>query len=80
MTKIQLLEDAYYVGTNAHSYRSLEPARIVGIKTVYTENRVSVCFHIVFADGKDDWCPVSDYENYKVLTDKEVELSYREKQ
>lgn len=74
------LEDAYYVGTSIHSYRYGEPARIVGIKTLYVENRTAVCFHIVFADGKDDWCPVSDYENYKVLTDKEVELSYREKQ
>ena len=74
------LEDAYYVGTSIHSYRSLEPARIVAVKTLYVENRCSVCFHIVFADGKDDWVPLSDKENYRVLTNKEVQLSYKEKQ
>lgn len=72
------LEDAYYVGTNIHSYRYGEPAKIVDVKTLYIENRVAVCFHIVFADGKDDWCPLSDYENYKILTDKEVTVSYSE--
>lgn len=72
------LEDAYYVGTSIHSYRSLEPARIVAVKTIYVKDRCSVCFHIVFADGKDDWVPVGDYGSYKILTDKEVQLSYKD--
>lgn len=71
------LGDGYYVGTHHYSYRSGEPARIVGVKTFYSNGKPErVCFHVVYADGKDDWCPVSDIQSYKLLTDKEVKVSY----
>lgn len=78
MTEIKIkIEDAYYVGTHQYSFRSGEVARVVGLKTVYRDDfPPRVCFHVIFADGKDDWCPVEDTENYKLLTAEEVKLEF----
>ena len=72
-------KDAYYVGTHKYSFRQGEPAKIVGIKTVFRdkENFPSrVCFHVVYADGFEDWCPIEDSENYKIFTSEEIKLKF----
>ena len=71
------IKDAYYVGTHQYSYRMGEVARVVGASTIYRDELPPrVCFHVVFADGKEDWCPVEDIENYILLTSDEVKLKF----
>ena len=76
-----LIREAYYIGTSVHSFRSGEPAKIIGVKTFYREDlHPVVCFNIVYGDGKEDWCPVSDFDNYKLLADNEIRNGYTEVQ
>lgn len=78
MTEIKIeVKDAYYVGTHQYSFRSEEVAKVVGLNTIYRDDLPPrVCFHIVFADGKEDWCPVEDVENYRLLTSDEIKLTF----
>jgi hypothetical protein len=68
---------SYYVGTNENSFRSSEPAEIISILTCYPEKDIPrVCFEVKYADGKIDYCPVSDVENYKIFTENYIGLKY----
>jgi len=69
----------YYVGTSGYSYRSGEPAIIVGIETVFIEGKEPrACYKIEYADGMKDSCPISDYTNYKILLPNEITLAYKD--
>lgn len=68
--------NAYYVGTHHYSFRQGEPAEIISVATIYNGQNVNVCFYVKYADGRHDYCPVSDTENYVILTDKQVRLGY----
>jgi len=64
----------YYIGTDPHSFRSGEPAEIIDVMLYERDNGVKVpCFHINFADGKEDWAPISDFGTYKVVSYEEIE-------
>lgn len=70
---------AYYVGTSGYSYRSGEPAAILGVETVFIEGKEPrVCYKIEYADGMKDSCPVSDYTNYKILVAGDVGIAYKD--
>ncbi len=60
---------AYYVGTHRHSFRPGEPAAILGI-VWYTprekERPARACFHLRYADGKEDFSPMGDTANYTI--------------
>lgn len=72
---------AFYVGTHHYSFRNGEPAEILGVETCFPENHeATICFHIIYHDGKEDWCPVSDVENYKLLREDQVIKAYKEKE
>lgn len=68
---------AFYVGTHHYSFRVGEPAEIIGVITCYPENHdPTICFHVRYADGFEDWCPTSDVGNYELLQEKVVKSSF----
>lgn len=73
----ETMKPAYYVGTNSHSYRQGEPALILEVVTFDRQDKSStVCFRVKYGDGKEDFCPISDYDNYKVLCFDDVRQAY----
>jgi hypothetical protein len=66
-------EKAYYIGTHHYSYRVGEAAEILGVSTCTPIGGLPrTCYHIKFKDGKEDYCPLSEIGNYKILTHEEV--------
>ncbi len=58
-------EKAYYTGTHRHSFRTGQPAEILGVVWTGPENRPArACFHIRYPDGAEDFCAISDTSNY----------------
>jgi hypothetical protein len=68
--------NAYYVGTSQYSFRSGELAVILGVETYYLADKIRPCFKVQYADGKTDYCPVEDLDNYKIIPASEVRLKY----
>jgi len=68
---------AYYVGTNERSFRAGEAAKILGVVTYAPSGSdPRVCFRVQYADGRHDFCPVSDDANYQLLTEDDVALRH----
>ena len=74
-------EDAYLVGIHRYSYRAGEPAKIIGV-TMYTpfqtvhKDEISIprpCYHIIFPDGIEEYIPVSDFLNFAIISETDVE-------
>ena len=66
-------DNAYYIGTNLHSFRPNIPAEIVGVEWVSpVEKESRLCYHIRWADSTEDWAPISDSENYKIITFQDI--------
>jgi hypothetical protein len=64
---------AYYVGTSLYSFRRDEAAEIIGVLTCYPDKyEPTICYHVRYADGFEDYCPISDTNAYKLLQDMEV--------
>jgi hypothetical protein len=60
-------DKAYYVGTHRYSFKSGDPAEIVGVKMVTPElEEQRLCYHIRWSDGCEDFVPVSD-NTYKII-------------
>lgn len=58
---------AYYTGTHRYSFRSGEPGLIVSVVMVRPDGEDwRPCFHVWYPDGVDDYCPISDTQNYKI--------------
>jgi hypothetical protein len=69
---------AYYVGTHPDSFRSGEAAIIKAVETYKNDvGKNVVCFLIEYGDGTTDFCPLWDFENYKLLLDSEVKFCYK---
>lgn len=51
-------------GHHPYAFRCGEPAKIIGVVMVDPENHLSPrpCFHVRFADGVEDWIPLSDVQ------------------
>lgn len=65
-------EKAYLIGTHAYSFRSGEPAEIIGIKLVESAPGLKLlkwrlCYEIEFSDGQRDYQPIKDESNYKIV-------------
>jgi len=75
--KLMITTRAFYQGSNQYSFRSGELAEITGIATCHPTNGTPrVCFIVKYADGKIDYCPVLDIQNYNIYTDEEVRTSF----
>ena len=69
----------YYIGTHPYSFRSGEPAEIIAVGLYESDECKKVpCFHIKFADGIEDWSPISDFGTYKVVPMDSVIQKYEE--
>jgi len=75
-------DKAYYIGTNSHSFRQGEPAEIIGVVTYYPDlmGEPRVCFHLRYGDGFEDYSPISDKQNYIILTADKIKNSYSVKE
>lgn len=64
------LDKAYFVGISKHSFRAGTPAEIIGIIMVSIEVHPTPRpnFHIRFSDGTEDYVPIIDSDNYKLIT------------
>ena len=69
----------YYIGTHPYSFRSGEPAEIIAVGLYESgEGKKVPCFHVKFADGIEDWSPISDFGNYKVISMDCIKQTYEE--
>ena len=67
-------ERAYYVGTHRHSFRPGKPAEIIGVVFVNPpDDTPRACFHVRYEDGAEDWNPICDTYNYKIVRANTVE-------
>ena len=67
-------ERAYLIGTHSISFRRGVPAEILTVVFFkHEDNAPRLCYHVRFKDGKEDYTPVCDADNYKVITKEEAE-------
>ena len=74
-------EKAYFVGTHPNSYRMGEAAEILGVVTFIPaagKDLTRPCFHVRYLDGKEDYTPVSDRDNYKIVCQSDLALFVKE--
>jgi len=63
-------DKAYLIGTHKYSSKSGIPAEIIGVEFIKPEGDLNVrlCYHIQWADMVEDWIPISDNSNYKIVS------------
>ena len=70
----------FFVGTHTNSFRPGcrrdglgEPAEVIGIAMVTPEgNPPRPCFHLRYEDGTEDFSPISDTQNYELISELDV--------
>ena len=68
---------AFYIGTHDNSFRSGEPAKIMGVKILFGDRLEDrPCFELEYADGAIDYSPICDYENYKIVSGDKISKKY----
>ncbi len=70
------VEAAYLVGTHPDMFQAGKPARILGVETVSPGNgklEPRVCYHLLFANGEEDWIPLSESANFKIISKHEFD-------
>lgn len=67
-------DKAYLIGINPYSFRKGEPAEIVGVELLIPEGGLKkrLCYHVMWADKGEDWIPVADDENYKIISFEDI--------
>lgn len=70
------MKKAFLVGTNPGSFRPGAVAEIIGV-VFFTPPGLEArpCYHVRFGDGKEDFVPVADTENFRIISEDEVEES-----
>lgn len=67
-------EKAYLVETSNGAFRKGVPAEVLNLVFFKREDRtLRLCYHVRFKDGKEDYTPVCDTDNHKVITKEEAE-------
>ena len=62
-------EKAYFVGVHRYSNKSGKIAEIIGVEIVTPKGlEPRLCYHIQWSDKTDDWVPVHDKLNYKIIS------------
>lgn len=68
-----MTDEAYLVGVHRYSFKSGKPAKIVGVEFVTPEKgEPRLCYHVVWADKTEDWIPVKDNSNYKIISFEQI--------
>lgn len=66
-------EKAYFVGTHPNSFSTGEPAEIVGVVFVTSDNlEKRPYFRLRFKDGKEDFSPIDERKNYMLISEEEM--------
>lgn len=66
-------QKAFLVATNLGFFRAGEAAEIVGVEFVTPKGHDSrACYRVRFHDGKVDWVPLSDTQNFKIISEGEL--------
>lgn len=66
-------DKAYLVGVHRYSFKSGKAAEIVGVEIVTPENgKPRLCYHIMWSDKTEDWIPVEDSSNYKIISFEDI--------
>lgn len=75
-------QKAYYQGTHHNSFRSGELAEIIGLVYINKEDEkpmeARACFHVKYSDGKEDYTPICDRQNYSLYPQESVTMGYKE--
>ena len=62
-------DKAYFVGIHRYSNKSGKPAEIIGVEMVTPQGlEPRLCYHIQWSDMVEDWVPVCDTSNYKIIS------------
>jgi hypothetical protein len=69
-------EKVYLVGIHRYSYKAGIPGEIIGADMIYNEELHSenghICYHVKWSNGDEDWVPIYDNKNYKIITFKDI--------
>jgi hypothetical protein len=69
-------QKAFLVGTHNHSFRPGKPAEILGVEVIAfigcPEMEARPCYLVRFEDGERDYVPVSDANNFKIISEELV--------
>lgn len=62
----------YIVGVHLYCFRPGDPAQILD-SVLYSSDNLSnrPCLHVIFSDGVEDYIPISDLDNYRILKTEE---------
>lgn len=73
--KKENISKVFYVGISKYSFRAGEPAVIIGVAMIAEDNRhPRPCFHIRFKNEEEDYVPINDRDNYKLISEQDVKL------
>lgn len=68
-------QKAFLVGTHMYSFRAGKPAEIIGVQFLTPTNEdPRACYHLRFEDGEEDFTPISDARNFKIISEEDVRL------
>ena len=68
-----LIDKAYYVGAHRYLLKSGIPAEIIGVHMVTPEDLdPRLYYHIRWADLTEDWVPIADSDNYKIISFEDI--------
>ena len=62
-------QPAYIIGINTKSLKIAVPAKIIGVVIIEIEDiPLRPYFHVMWRDKKEDWIPIDDIANYKIMS------------
>jgi len=66
-------QKAYLVYIHRFGFRAGKPAEIIGVH-FFTPKGLDTraCYHVRFEDGKEDSVAISDSNNFKIISEKDV--------
>lgn len=64
------IDEAYLVGINRNCFRAGIPTKVIGVKFIKPDGLdiIRECYHIEWYDGLEDWIPLMDTKNYKLIS------------
>ena len=65
----------YIVNTHHYGCRCGEAALIIGT-TIANKEHPKPCYHVEYADGKQDFIAIEDYNNYKIVMPNVIRKAY----
>ena len=68
-------QKAFLVGIQRYFFRAGQPAEITGVVfSAPPKLKPIACYQIKFSDGKTDSIPLSDADNFRIISERDVRL------